>query len=252
MVNEHQNKKKKHNKVSKTYILRESIMKKFNLLSLVATTIFTIGALQAAPPLIIQKIVMTRANAAGQGSITMTVSGGTPIQTGTGTNGYKFTIDGVDVVPAQASPFTFTRPEGTHTIKVTDNAGVVVNAVVTIEANDPADVQITQIIIKNACDNLGSITVTVEGGVSPWSFSNDGGVTFTSSTTPTFTFSNLAGAADPGKTYALVVQSGSPGIATDADVPLVNARPQSTNAITNFITAVFCDGGCVFPPAIAA
>lgn len=228
-------------------------MKKFNLLSLVVTTIFTIGALHAAPPLIITNIVMTRATGApAVGSVTITVSGGTPIQTGTGTNGYAFNIDGVDVVPAQASPFTFTRPEGTHTIKVTDNAGVVVNAIVTIEANDPADVQITQIAITNACDSLGSITVTVDGGVSPWSFSNDGGVTFTSSTTPTFTFSNLAGAADPGKTYALVVQSGSPGIATDADVPLVNARATSTNAITNFITAVFCDGGCVFPPATAA
>lgn len=132
-------------------------------------------------------IAITKSNVAcfgeSTGTATATVSGGTPPYT------YAWLT-----TPIQTTPTVTNLPAGTYTVAIFDSLGCFKPAFVTItEPAAPLTVSITnQINIICASDNTGSLTVTGNGGASPYQYNIGGGTyqasgTFSGLTAGTYT-----------------------------------------------------------------
>lgn len=169
--------------------------------------------------------IATTCPSATNGSITIT--------TLTGTAPFTFQLDG-GAVQSGTSPYTFNNVSaGPHSVFITDNFG----CTRTVNINVVAGPALTANALPSAtsCNGAanGSITVTPNGGVAPFTFALDGG-TPVNGTAP-YTFSNLA--AGP---HTIVVTDAIGCVTNTIDVT-INAGPVLTTTATH--SDVLCNGG---------
>ena len=205
------------------------------LFSLAGVTAAASAAVTAQPsvgadpgPLVITQLTATRAlSSTGSGTISVTVSGGT------GTYQYSLTpITTPPTPPVPGTPTTATNntfppvAAGSYMVQVTSGA-VTVFAYIAVAG--PSAVQIFETDVTNpTCSNTsdGSISVSVQGGTTPYTYSKDGGTTSVTSSNTTFPFNGLTGAPNPGLDYPIVVVSNEGSVASET-VPLVTPTPIS-------------------------
>jgi len=117
-------------------------------------------------------------NGAGNGTITVIASGGTPP--------YKYSRNGITY---QNSNIFTGLSKNTYTIYVRDNNLCLTSGIITINEPDKLLVTSEIRIDGNLCygDSLGEIRIlAVSGGITPYQYSIDGGISYSSS--PTFNF----------------------------------------------------------------
>ncbi len=153
-------------------------------------------------------------NGATNGSITATVTGGTPAYMYSWSNGVN--------VPAVVGPLS-----GTYTLTVTDMNGCTVTASATV--NQPAPINITITGVDVTCNGLsnGQLCSSVTGGVTPYTYMWD-----MMGTTPCFT--NI-----PIGTYQLIVTDANGCTATSAGTVLQQSNLQDSIVVSG--------GGCSGP-----
>ena len=162
---------------------------------------------------------------ASNGSITVTATAGTAP--------FTFQLDG-GPIQSGASPYTFINvAAGPHTVFITDNIG----CTRTININVAAGPTLTANAIPTAtsCSGAtnGSITVTPNSGVAPYTFSLDGGAPVGG--VPPYTFTNL----NPGP-HTIIVTDGIGCITNTINVTIA-AGPALTTTANK--TDVSCNGG---------
>jgi len=120
------------------------------------------------------------------GSIDLTVTGGT--------GPYSYTLTSPLNKYQSYGDFTSLGP-GTYTFVISDNNGLTIDTTITITSVHPQpSIALSNIVYPTSCTNAdGSFTLTGSGGTPPYTYSIDGGVTFTSNNT----FTNLTGGAYP-------------------------------------------------------
>ncbi len=159
-------------------------------------------------------------NGGTDGSITITVSGGTAP--------YTYSIDGGTTTQGSNS-FTGLGA-GTYAIEVTDNNGCTSTSSVTL--NDPAAITFSSTATDEACGAAdGTITITASGGTGALSYSIDNGVTFQASAN----FSGLSASA-----YNLVVEDAN-GCQVTGTENVNSIGGPSINAVVT--TDPSCNGG---------
>lgn len=156
------------------------------------------GCVSAATP-----VILTEPVDAVDGSTTKTdvacfgESTGSIAVTGTGgTSPYDFSIDGGATYDAVAvSDHTYSNlPANTYNLVVRDANGCV-SAPIPVTISEPsAAVTGSTLHTDVACfgESTGSITITGNGGVGPYDFSDNGGATYTITDIPDHTFNGLA------------------------------------------------------------
>ena len=195
-------------------------------------------------------------NGGTDGSVTVVVNPTTDTITGVTLTNSAGVVVGSFTTPPFVSPFVFTGlPADTYTAKVTGvttgtpppAVGTADCALFSITVNQPDAITITEDVTNQDVINnvAGSNTITVAGGVAPYTIVVNPGALTQSGNGP-FTFSNLA-VGD----YTVAVTDANGCTATDA-FAVACSRGQSANALTNFITNVLCNGGCVYPPVSTA
>ncbi|RYZ33395.1 MAG: hypothetical protein EOP49_35970, partial [Sphingobacteriales bacterium] len=167
--------------------------------------------------------------AQANGSITVTVSGGTAP--------YSYTLN--NGTP-QASPDFTALPAGTYSVKVSDATGCVDSVNVTINTTGGVLLSASSTPASCAGVNNGTITVTVSGGTAPYNYSLDGG---TSQTSETFTSVGagphtvlVTDAGGCSASVSVTVPSGSGIIATVSSTP-------SNCGVNNGTITVTASGG---------
>lgn len=108
---------------------------------------------------------------ADNGTITITASGGNPP--------YVFSIDGGATYVDNSGLFTGVAP-GNYDVVVKDSKGCTQSGS-TLVINEPTALVITDVTVKDVTcngNNDGGITIVVNGGVSPYTYSIDGGAGF--------------------------------------------------------------------------
>ncbi|MGJ8661010.1 MAG: CUB domain-containing protein, partial [Bacteroidota bacterium] len=129
----------------------------------------TQSVLQTGTPTISNVAITNSACNGGTGSVTVTATGGTPT--------YTYTLNGG--VP-QSSPTFAIVPVGSNTIVVTDILGC--TATTTFNITQPTVLAANAPVVVNVTCNgasTGSITINASGGTLPYSYSYDGGATYT-------------------------------------------------------------------------
>ncbi|HYG53177.1 MAG TPA: choice-of-anchor L domain-containing protein, partial [Flavobacteriales bacterium] len=123
------------------------------------------------------------------GTATITATGGTGV--------LQYSVDAG--VPQTSNVFN-TLCSGAHVIEVADANGCTASQNITL--NNPAAIGFTTVIVDLTCYNdfTGSITVNATGGTGTYSYSYDGGVTFTASPS----YNSIA-----ANTYNLEVEDGN-------------------------------------------
>ena len=177
------------------------------------TTNFTIVDI---PEIIVSSTTTNAACGAASGSITITASGGT--------NGYTFSLDGINF---QANNMFSSLGVGSYTTYVKDNSECIGtgNAVIM----DNGNVGFTTITTDAGCGlSDGTITITATGGTSPFEYSFDNGANFQTSSI----FSTASAIA-----YDVVVRDNS-GCSAAAQV-MVN-QAATTLTFTTSITDASC------------
>jgi len=156
---------------------------------------------------------------AGDATITVTISGGTPP--------YQYALDGGAPVSVAATTYTFTSVSGgAHTVTVKDNSicpQLSRNVPVTVKDNFSLSTTKTD---ASCGSNDGSITLTVNGGAGPYQFSKNNGSTFTGSPASPFTFSSLG----PGS-YDIVAIDAN-GCQETKNVSISNVDNLSVTSVT--------------------
>lgn len=133
---------------------------------------------------------------------------------------YQFSLDGVVY---QSNAIFTGLSAGSYTVYMKDDKGCVVTTGITI-GNLTAS-NFTTVVVAAKCDNQnGSITVTATGGTPAYTYSFDGGLTYSTS--------NLSGPLFPGN-YTVVVKDGNGCLTTK--IVLVNniIGPQTLTAVVN-------------------
>ena len=136
-------------------------------------------------------------NGQGNGTITVTASGGTPP--------YQYSRNGITY---QASNIFNNLSKNTYTVYVRDNNSCIKTDVITIDEPDKLLITSEIRIDGNLChgDTMGEIRIlNVNGGVTPYQYSIDGGLTWSSSPI----FNNL-----PAGSYQTVVKDFNECMAT--------------------------------------
>lgn len=143
---------------------------------------------------------------------------------------FSYSIDGG---PGQASNTFNGLPAGSHTVVVTDAAGC--SGSVTFNITSPAQLTFSQVSQNVSCFNAcnGQITVTANGGTTPYSYSSNFGTTFY----PSNVLSNLCAG-----TVGVVVQDAN-GCLTNANVNITQPTQLTANyVLANPVCAGACDG----------
>jgi gliding motility-associated-like protein len=158
-------------------------------------------------------------NGGNNGSIIISLSGGTP--------GYLYSKDNGTVY--QASDTFTLLSAGSYNIRIQDANGCTKDT--TIEITQPATVNSTYDITQAACSGSGngSIVVHASGGTPAYLFSTDGGTTYLSDSA----FTLGAG------TYSVSIKDAN-GCRKDTTIEIIAAAP----LVSNYnIAAVTCNGG---------
>lgn len=157
-------------------------------------------------------------------------SDGALFATGTlGITPYQFSLDGSVY---QSSNIFTGLAAGFYTVYMKDARNCVVTTGITI--GNLAAAHFTTTVVAASCGNQnGSITVAASGGLLPYTYSFDGGLTFSGN--------NNSGALFPGS-YTVVVKDGNGCLTTQ--VVLVNntVGPQSLTALVNDATCGLTNG----------
>lgn len=155
---------------------------------------------------------------ANDGSIVTTVSGGTAP--------YTFSNDGGANFSAGTSPYTFASlGTGTYNIVVSDASSCQGTETVTLSnAAAPTETSTSNDLTCNS-SNDGTITTTATG-TSPFSFSTNGGTTFTAGTSP-YTSNGLSAG-----TYNVIVQDGNGCLSTGSSVTITEPTAVSHSVST--------------------
>ena len=163
-------------------------------------------------------------NVGNDGSITTSVSGGTPLVTG----GYNYTWSNIETTA------DITNLGGdTYTVTVTDaNNCMVVATDIVNSPNGPTIVAITPTNVSCATSTNGSITVTALPG-------NDPIATYAWNTTPIQTTATATDLS-PGDYTVTVTDAGGCGVTETTTVAAPPALVEATPAVT---TTPFCEGG---------
>jgi len=146
-----------------------------------------------------------------------------------GVTPYQYSLDGVVY---QSSNIFTGLDAGFYTVSMKDNQGCVVTTGITIGNLSAAT--FTTVVVAAKCGNQnGSITVTASGGTPAYTYSFDGGLTFSGS--------NNSGPVFPGN-YTVVVKDGNGCLTTK--VVLVNdiVGPQTLTAIVTDATCGAING----------
>lgn len=138
----------------------------FSTLLLAITCVYTVKAqCPASSPLVINSVTPTASRCQASGTATVSASGGATPYT------YSVTA-GPTTAPAQSSNTFSSLAPGTYTVQVTDNCNTSVTASVTVTGSYtvPSPTATTQ---TTSCPNSsdGSLTVSVTGGLGPFSYS---------------------------------------------------------------------------------
>ncbi len=102
--------------------------------------------------------------AGGDGSITASASGGTPV--------YQYSLNGA---PYQNSPVFNGLGAGAYTVQVVDDNGCTASASIQLDSPDGISLNATSAHVSCNDSADGSITVSVTGGVPPYNYSLNGG-----------------------------------------------------------------------------
>jgi hypothetical protein len=145
-----------------------------------------------------------------------------------GASPYLYSLDGGGTV-AQASRY-FSVPAGSHTITVTDNNGCTATATATV-TQPAAPVSFSSVTGGQGCSNTAGISITAAGGYGNYSYSDNGGSSYQSSSL----FSGLSYGS-----YTLAVKDQN-GCAAPNSV--VTFAPFTTSPIQGDTTV--CPGGSV-------
>ena len=127
-------------------------------------------------------------NGDGDGNIDISVSGGTAAYS------YAWsTLDGSGLAATDEDQASLGG--GTYTVDVTDANGCTISATYTVV--EPTDLVITGVGTDPSCDgdNDGSVTVTASGGVTPYSYTNNGCLLYTSPSPRDATLSRMPSSA---------------------------------------------------------
>jgi gliding motility-associated-like protein len=185
----------------------------------------TVIVKKSAPGVTINKV---DPNCQPNGSITLTATGGNPP--------YQYSIDGG--VTYQSSNTFSGLAGGTYTIKVKDALNCTSTQTVVLTAANPLIQNISK--TDAACATPGTITVNASGGgVPPYEFSIDGGITYQSSNT----FSGLAGG-----TYSVKTRNPATGCTVTNTVVILFTNNLTMNAITG---GSICSGAS-FSPSVTS
>ncbi|TXE11523.1 T9SS type B sorting domain-containing protein [Seonamhaeicola algicola] len=159
-------------------------------------------------------------------TITLTPSGGT----GTYTT-YEVDYNGGGFVAIGGSPYTAVAA-GTYQFRVTDSQGcVAVSNIITVDAITNPTASETHIDVSCNGGSDGSITVTASGGVGPYEYSIDNGVTY--QTSNTFTGLNVA-----GNTYNVMVRDSKS--CTSLVIPVDLIEPSTVTASLTLTQGLTC------------
>ncbi len=168
----------------------------------------------------------TSCGGATDGSITVTPA--------SGTGPYTFTIDGGAPVSAPA-PYTFTGlTSGSHTIVVTDVSVGCSSLPITVTVSSGAALTATTTTTTTSCSGAldGTITVSPDNGIAPYTFAIDGGAAV-GGTAP-YTFTGL-----PAGPHSIVITSSGGCVSTP--IPVTVAAGPVLMATTS-VTATSCSG----------
>lgn len=183
----------------------------------------------------IDNLVSTDENCGtADGSITATVSGGTP--------GYQYSIDaGANY---QAGNAFNGLVAGNYTVQVLDAGGCIETANITVNSISSVSIDAINIVDPDCAGaNTGSIEIIVSGGTAPYDYSVDNGANFQAGNT----FSNLTAG-----TYDIIVDDNTGcqdnGTITLTDpaaisIDAVNATDVSCNGLTDGTIDVVASGG---------
>ena len=151
------------------------------------------------------------------GQIVVAATGGTPA--------YTYSIDG-GITFQSGDTFTGLAA-GTYSIVSADGLGCQGTTSATLTTSG-ITLALTSTTIDPSCGaNDGSIITSVSGGTGPYTFSNDGGATFTAGTSP-YTFSSLGTG-----TYSIVVEDANTCQGSESVVLSNAAAPTETSTSSN-------------------
>ena len=158
---------------------------------------------------------------ASDGSIAVSISGGSAPFEFSNDNGSTFSA------PQAGTSFTFNSlSSNTYTIVVRDNNGCTQSGSGTVNDNSGVSISNVSSNPANCTANDGSITITVSGGTGPYTFSTDGGTTFSAAQAGLVYTENGLGTGN----YNIVVQDAN--ICSDIQNN-VNVGTQNTLVIDN-------------------
>ncbi len=177
-------------------------------------------------------------NGASNGTITITASGGNPP--------YTFSIDGGISYVDNSGLFTGIAP-GNHDVSVKDSKGCTMSGS-TLVINEPTALLITSEIATDASCNGnsdGGITIVANGGVSPYTYSIDGGTTYQNNSG---VYTGLAAG-----TYQITIRDHNLCVTTGAALIIsepalllidsVSVSQPSCNGVTDGSLTIYASGG---------
>jgi CHU_C Type IX secretion signal domain/SprB repeat len=176
--------------------------------------------------------IITDASCAGgnDGSIQISPSGGT--------GPYSFSIDGGTSYPVtNPSAHTFTGlAAGSYNLRVRD-IGNCETAVIPVTVAGPAAMVLTPTTVNTTCfgGSDGSIQISVSGGVSPYSFSIDGGASYPATNPSVHTFTGLTTGS-----YNIRVRDAN---LCETSVMPISVGQSAAITSTPVVTDVSCFGG---------
>ncbi|MCP4121392.1 MAG: hypothetical protein GY751_06525, partial [Bacteroidetes bacterium] len=141
---------------------------------------------------------------------------------------YEYSIDGG--ATSESSFFTeyvfSDLISGDYIVSVTDANGCQVNYSLPVNINEAADPIVLDTVLAEENNNCfgdidGEITIEVSGGLTPYEYSIDGGLTFTSSSSSSYTFNGLGEGI-----YSVVVQDANGCLEGYSDI-LVFEEPEA-------------------------
>jgi gliding motility-associated-like protein len=174
----------------------------------------------AAPLLVVPTIQDVSCNGFSDGSITLTVSGGTP--------GYAYEWQNSQFLLSQTGGSLIGFPADDYRFEVTDANGCNVVDTLTIEEPTLLESTISGVDILCKGDSTGSVAIVVSGGVLPYSYTWNTGDVVSS-------VSNL-----PAGSYNVTVVDGNNCILTNS---IVLTEPQDSLSFTFVTEDVLCNDG---------
>lgn len=182
------------------------------------------------PNVILFTANVTNATNDNNGEITTLATGGVPPYNYAVTDNF-----GLQIIPFQISNVFGGLKAGSYGIQVRDANGCITSQTNVVIANKPNTLLATTSVTPATCLNpTGTITITATGGIVPYQYSSDNGVTYVSSNI----FTNLT----PG-TYAIAVRDAENNITSvKTEITTANGPAVAATVISNVLCKGFNNG----------